>query len=91
MASKISAVTVTGDVTAKSAYLKSVSAEGTVAGTVVVREGGSGGTVRLTLRVLAGDTVAWSSGDELGAFFGGGVHATITGIASATFVYEPVA
>lgn len=79
MASRLTHLTATADVTTSSAALKSVAATGNgAAGTVVVRRGGSGGTIIATLRAPSGDTVVWTPADPDGALCEGGIHVTIT-------------
>lgn len=85
--STIKELTATGDVTTHDAYLRSVvlTAGALDAASVVVRAGGSGGTVVLTVKAAAGATVQVPLPD---AFCADGVHATLTGTTStASFSY----
>lgn len=80
MASKLRHHEATGDVTTETTALKSVACTGDgAAGSVVVREGGSGGTIRLTLRAASGSTVVWTASDPNGVVFSDGIHVTISG------------
>ena len=79
MASTLTHVTATGDITTASAILKSVAATGSgAAGTAVVRRGGSGGTIVVTLKALSGDTVTWTAADPDGVLCADGIHVTVT-------------
>lgn len=69
--------TTTGDITTQDADLRGlVLTAGSDAATVVLREGGSGGTVRLTVKAAANTSVPVPLWDT---YFGEGVHATLTG------------
>lgn len=79
MASTLTHVTATGDITTGSAILKSVIATGSgAAGTAVVRRGGSGGTIIATLRAPSGGTVVWTAADPDGVLCADGIHVTVT-------------
>lgn len=75
MASQISHVTATGDITTRDAYLRSVVLTGGAdAATVTIRAGGDSGTVVLAVGAGAGETAAADLHD---AFCGGGIHVTV--------------
>lgn len=88
--SRLKSVTATGDVTTVTSHLHSVVlTAGSDAATLVVKEGGSGGTTILTLAAATGDTVAWHAGDSDGVQCTGGIHATTTGTGeAASFEYR---
>jgi hypothetical protein len=75
----------TGDITTQDCELRGVTlTAGSDAATVVLREGGSSGTVRLTVKAAANTTVAVPLWD---ASIGNGLHATFTGTGpEASFV-----
>lgn len=80
MASKQTEASATGDVTTDSRTVKSVVlTAGSDAASVVVRSGGSGGTVQLTLKAAAGATATWVTGDVDGVGYADGIHVTLTG------------
>jgi plastocyanin len=79
MASTLTHVTATDDITTESAILKSLAVTGSgAAGVAVVRRGGSGGTIVATLRAPTGDTVTWTAADPDGALCADGIHVTVT-------------
>lgn len=79
MASKLSHLSVTADVTTASAKLKSLICTGNgAAGVAVIREGGSGGTIKATLRAASADSVSWTAADPNGIHMADGIHVTIT-------------
>lgn len=86
MSGAIKRVTATGDVTTEDARLFAVVlTAGSDAATLVVREGGSGGTIVLDVKAAASTT---ASVDLFGALCSGGVHATLTGTGpTATFAH----
>lgn len=87
-ATNIKAVAATGDITTTLSYLRSVVlAANSDAASVVVRAGGSGGTIILTLRAATGTTAATP---DLGRVMcAAGIHVTVTGTAPAvSVVYE---
>lgn len=78
----------TGDITTQSAFLRSVvlTAGSGATGTVVVRAGGSGGTIVLSLSAVANTSTP--SGDLHDALCKDGIHVTMGGAGSvATVVY----
>jgi hypothetical protein len=87
-ATQIKAVAATGDITTANAYLRSVVLTGgSDAATVVVRAGGSGGTVILTLKAATASTAPQAVFGR--AYCGAGIHVTVTGTAPAVTVeYE---
>lgn len=75
MASQISHVTATDDITTRDSYLRAVVLTGGIdAAAVTVRAGGSGGTIVLVVGAGAGETAAPDLHD---AFCGGGIHVTV--------------
>lgn len=79
MSSHLTHHTSTDDVTTDSARLKAIACTGDGgAGSVVVREGGSGGTIVATLRAPSGDTATFTLADPNGALCEGGIHVTIS-------------
>ncbi|UVS81841.1 hypothetical protein [Actinokineospora sp. UTMC 2448] len=77
MTSDIKELTATGNVTTRDAYLALVVlTAGADAASAVLRAGGSGGTVELSVKATAGATTVVPVPS---AFFGGGIHATLTG------------
>lgn len=84
-ATQIRAVAATGDITTKDAWLRSVVLTGgSDAATVVVRAGGSGGTVILTLKAATATTAPQAVFGRL--YCGAGIHVTVTGTAPAVSV-----
>ncbi len=88
--SRLVEVTATGDVTTATAHLHSVVLTGgSDAATLVVKEGGSGGTTILSLKAPANTSVFWEAGDSDGVQCSGGIHATTTGTGeTASFEYR---
>lgn len=87
MASQLRRLTASGDVIAGSGYLKSVTLTGgTAASSVVIREGGSAGTIRLTVKAAIDTTVGWKAVDPDGVLLPGAVHATLAGAAAEVAV-----
>lgn len=70
MASKFKRLTADGTIVANGA-IKSVilTPDGTNAGSVIIKEGGSTGTALLTLRCLGTVSFSWSAADEKGVYF----------------------
>lgn len=87
-ATQVKAVAATGDITTANAYLRSVVLTGgSDAATVVVRAGGSGGTVILTLKAAINTTAPQAVFGRV--YCGAGIHVTVTGTAPAVTVeYE---
>lgn len=84
-ATKLTAVAATADITTANAYLRSVSLTGgSDAATVVVRAGGSGGTVILTLKAAINTTAPQAVFGR--AYCAAGIHVTVTGTAPAVTV-----
>jgi hypothetical protein len=83
-------ITATGDVDAVAgkSVLSVVLSPAAAVSTLELRDGGSGGTIRLKLQAAAnGTSPVWTSGDDQGVKFYGVLHATLTG-ASATAAIE---
>lgn len=75
--SQIQQLSATGDVTTRDTFLRAVVlAAGSDAATATVREGGSGGTVRLTVKAAANTTEIVPLPDVQ---FSEGVHVTLAG------------
>lgn len=85
--SNIKRLTATGDVTAVTSYLRGVVLTADdVAGVLVIKAGGSGGTTILTLKAAIDTSAPFTCDPVLCA---GGIHATLTGAgAEASFIYE---
>jgi hypothetical protein len=85
-ASRIEQISATGDVTTTATHLRAVTLTAAAAeATLVLRSGGSGGDVRLTLKVAAETTLVVP---DLHDALVSGLHATLTGAAAvATIVY----
>ncbi len=82
--SNIKSVAATGDIVTVSSVLREVVlSANSDAASAVVRAGGSGGTVILTLRALTGTTAFAHLSDVLCS---GGIHVTITGTSPACAV-----
>lgn len=78
----IKAVSATGDITTADAYLHcAVLSGGSDAATAVIRAGGSGGVIVLTLKAATATTV--STGEIGPAFCENGIHVTLTGTGPA--------
>lgn len=75
--------TATGDITTGDALLLGFNVNSTTAGTVVFREGGSGGTV------MNGAFAPAVGYNAFPAVVAGGLHVTIGGTLDATFFYTP--
>lgn len=82
----IKRLTATGDVTTVDTHLSVVAlTAGADAASLVVRFGGAGGTIVLTLKAAASSTVSVPLSD---VYCDGGVHATFTGTSpEASFMY----
>lgn len=83
-------VTATGDVTTgagRTDYLKSINVFGAAAVNAVVREGGSGGAIILTVGCGAGISNQWTSKALDGMPVQGGIHVTMSGAGEATVEY----
>lgn len=73
-------VSATGTVVSSRAPVHSVIlSAGIDAASVVLRDGGGAGTVKVTLKAAAGTSAVWNAGDRQGVDFATDVHATITG------------
>jgi hypothetical protein len=77
-------LTATGAVTARAGSLLGFYVNSTTAGTVVLRDGGSGGTV---ISGTITPAVGWHAFPS--TFGAGGLHATIGGTLNVTFFYVP--
>jgi hypothetical protein len=77
-------LTATGAVTTTPGSLLGFYVNSTTAGTVVLRDGGSGGTVMCGTITPA---IGWNQFPS--TFGSGGLHATIGGTLNVTFIYVP--
>ncbi len=88
MASSAS-VTSTGDVTAGPAQVLAVEVRGTAtAGTAVLKDGGAGGTTKLTVYTPASAAATVVLPIPGGILFASKVHATLTNADGLTVVYQ---
>lgn len=79
MASKLKRLTASGAITDPGAVKSIVlTPDGTNAGTVVVKEGGSSGTALMTLRCLGTVSTVWTAADPKGVWIDD-AYATLTG------------
>ena len=74
MASNSKQITGTGDVTLGPTRLAAITAAVDIGGTLTLRDGGSGGTIKATLDFVAGNAHL----PALNMRFNGGLHATFT-------------
>lgn len=82
-------ITATGTAVSGPARLKGVWFRGTAAAqSVVQRDGGGAGTVKLTLDGLAAADVRYLELPEGGMAFATDVHATLTNVDSLTIIYR---
>jgi hypothetical protein len=75
-------LTATGTVLASRTRIRAIH-NGAVAGTVILRDGGAGGTIKFQLAMAAGQGVDLPGSIE----FATDCHATLTTTTSVTFVY----
>lgn len=82
-------ITATGTAVSGPARVKGIWYRGTAAAqTVVLRDGGGAGTVKLTLDGLAVADVRYLDLPEGGMVFATDVHATLTNVDSLTLIYR---